>query len=230
MPPRTGPSLVLILAAFLLAASPALAQPATAPPESPATAASAPADPRLAAIEDLRAACERAIAAGDLSPLKPLLDPEFTAVTITGEEVRSFAEAEAYLRRLKAPLGRGGRYAVAIHVEGPVLLDGDLAIAGGTTDDAAFSEGAAPYRFHTRWTAVCRRHDGGWRILRVQASMDPVQNPFAQRALARALRNSGIFAGLGGIVIGWLARMFWVSLRRKPGSARSRPGDDLTAP
>jgi ketosteroid isomerase-like protein len=165
--------------------------------------ASAPAiaadDPAAAhdALRVIKSTYEKAVATGDLAPLKELFAPDTTAVMALGTEIKSFSELEEHWKYVRALLGEGGTYATTLNPE-PSLIFGDLAIARGTSDDVAKTGDGREFRFQTRWTAVCRLIDGQWKVLRLHASMDPVNNVFIDTFLKKAKTGYG----LGGLALG----------------------------
>lgn len=147
---------------------------------------------------------EQAASEGKPSLLKPHLDPEFTGVMVTGEEVTGLSALEDYWRKIRALIGDGGKYTVKVNVAAPAIIDGGLAVARGTTSERVVTESGKEYHYTGYWTAVCRKTDGQWRLLRVQASMDPISNPFVS-ALGQAKAILWIaIAGSAGLVVGWI--------------------------
>src|SRR5208337_4308476 len=62
------------------------------------------------ALRKLRATYEDAVNGNNLAPLKPLLADGFTGVMISGEEIKSFEDLQAFWKRAWEMLGTGGRY------------------------------------------------------------------------------------------------------------------------
>lgn len=187
-------------------------RPSSSPPEAIAQNAAKEdaqsADRRaLLKVKDLY---EEAANNGNPSQLKPHLDPEFTGVMVTNEAVQSFTDVQAYWDKISAMLGAGGRYKTKINVDGHAVIDGELAIAHGTSEDVAITAGGKEYPFSSRWTAVCRRDaEGQWKILRVHGSIDPLNNVFISSADRMARFLIGATAAAVGAVSGFfLARYF----------------------
>jgi ketosteroid isomerase-like protein len=150
---------------------------------------------------------------GKLEALKPYLDPEFSGVMVTGEEVTNFASMEEYWARMQTLLGEGGTYHVKVNVAERAILSGDLAVARGTTEDVVKAKGSE-YRFEGRWTAVCRKRGGQWKMLRIQASMDPVTNPFVMAAVRAASMTAGAIAGIAGLIVGGVLSAILIRRRK----------------
>src|SRR6185436_11014360 len=117
-----------------------------------------------------------------------------------------------YWKKIKDLMGPGGRYTVTLEPELSTLL-GDVALARGTTTDVVVTD-RGEYRFKSQWTAVCRRVDGAWKILRVQGSMDPVGNPFVKKLVTTSAAWSGGGGGGLGLLVGLVAGVL-VGRRRK---------------
>lgn len=151
------------------------------------------------ALRKLRGLYERAVAEDNVELLVPHLDPQFTAVMLTGELVVGADGMRAYWTKIKDLMGPGGKYTVTVEPDLSTLL-GDVALAKGTTNDVVVTN-QGDYRFRSQWTAVLRRVDGQWKVLRIQGSMDPVGNPFVKKALA----TSAMWSGGGGVGLGSVA-------------------------
>lgn len=161
---------------------------------------------------------EQAANQGKPELLKPYLDPEFSGVMVTGEEVTSSASLEEYWASIQRLMGPGGSYHVKVNVPEPAKISGDIAVAHGTTDDVVNAKGNE-YRFEGRWTAVCRKRDGQWKLLRIQASMPPLTNPFVMATVRTASATSGVVAGICGLLVGWVLHVMLARRRRVAVSA-----------
>lgn len=157
---------------------------------------------------------EQAANEGKPELLKPYLDPEFSGVMITGEQVDGFASLEAYWAKIQKLMGSGGKYHVKVNVATRSILSGNLAVAHGTTTDEVITSRGKEYRFEGRWTAICRKQDGQWKVLRVHGSMDPIFNPFVGAAVRASSISAGVIAGVLCLIVGWFVHVLW-SRRRK---------------
>ncbi len=166
------------------------------------------------ALRELKTKYEEAANQGKPELLKPYLDPEFSGVMVTGDEVNSFADLEAYWAKIQKFLGVGGKYNVKVDVPELSVLSGNLAVAHGTTAEEVTTSRGKQIRFEGRWTAVCRKRDGEWKVLRIQGTMDPISNPFVKEAIRWASISAGTVAGIVGLAVGWLAHVL-LSGRRK---------------
>jgi len=186
---KTPPRLLLVLT---LAVSPAL-------PMSAADTDAAAHD----ALRQIKATYEKAVASGDITPLRELFLPETTAVMTLGDELRSFDELTAHWDQVRGLIGDGGSYTTTLTPE-PSLLFGDLALARGTSDDAVKTGDGREFRFQSRWTAVCRNVDGSWKVLRLHASMPPVSNVFTNALLRKTTLTWGLLGAASGLIAGFV--------------------------
>jgi ketosteroid isomerase-like protein len=152
------------------------------------------------ALRKLKRAYEEAVAQDRVEALVPYLDKQFTGIMLTGEQVVGEEGIRAYWKKIKDLMGPGGKYTVSVEPEDLSMLFGDIAVAKGTTTDVVTTD-RGEYRFTSHWTAVCRRVDGEWKILRVQGSMDPVANPFVKKLVT----TSAVWSGGGGGGLGLAA-------------------------
>ncbi len=148
---------------------------------------------------------ERALNQGKLDLLEPFLDPEFDGVVVTGEEVDSFKALNDYWRGIQELLGEDGNYQVKVNVDQPAYLTAETAVATGTTNETVVTSTGKEFEFNSRWTAVLRKRDGEWKILRIHASMDPINNSFVKMARQTLAWTCGIIASLAGLLAGWCA-------------------------
>lgn len=156
-----------------------------------------------AALRIIKAAYEEACKAGDPAKLGPYLTKEATGVMVTGEEVVGLDGIKAYWAKIQSLMGPGGSYATTVNVDTTEVF-GDVAVSRGTTDDVVRVAGGKELKFNSRWTAVCRREDGAWKIHRMQASLDPIQNVFIATRVTGAKLTFGIGGAAVGLILGFL--------------------------
>jgi len=204
--------------ALLLAESYCAAEVGAPEKRSPAPDAAASNEADHDALRALVPIYEQAANQGKPELLKPYLDPEFSGVMITGDPVDSYASLEGYWAKVQKFLGEGGKYHGKVEVAVRSIVSGDLAMARGTTDEEVTTTSGKQYRYPGQWTAICRKRDGQWRILRVQGSMDAISNPFITAAVSNSLLLAGVVAGIVGLVVGWLAHVLLSRRRKAAGS------------
>jgi ketosteroid isomerase-like protein len=188
------------------------------PPTQSSAAAVADAEADHEALRALVPKYEQAASEGKPELLEPYLDPEFSGVMVTSGEVDSAASLRDYWAKVQKYMGEGGKYRVKVDVAKRSILSGDLAVAHGTTSDEMTTAGGKVYRFEGRWTAVCRKRDGQWKVLRIHGSMDPIFNPLVAEAVQASAVPAGVVAGLVGLVVGWLVHVLWS--RRKAAATK----------
>ena len=153
------------------------------------------------ALRNLKTVYERAVSENNLGLLEPYLLPEWSGVMLTGEVVGGTEDARKYWAKIRGMMGEGGKYTVKLIPDTSLIL-GDVALAKGTTEDVVVTGDGKEYRFGSAWTAVCRKTDGQWKILRIQGSMDPIGNPFVKAAVKGTAIFAGALAGIAGLVLG----------------------------
>jgi hypothetical protein len=146
--------------------------------------------------------------------LKPRLADGFSGVMITAEPVSGYEGLSDYWKRIQALIGKGGTYAVSVDAERSTLF-GDIAIAKGITRDTVVTGGKKEYHYVSHWTAVLHREGGVWKLLRVQASMDPYGNPFVKEQV----KEAALWSGGGMLVLGGLLGSLFSCKRRAKVSA-----------
>jgi len=154
------------------------------------------------ALRNLRMVYEKAVANRDIEALKPHLTADFTAVMITAEEVKGYDGIVAYWKKVEEFLGEGGTYQVSIDPD-DTLFEGTLAIAKGRAREQVVRKGKS-LDFTSLWTAVARKEGGVWKILRIQASIDPIKNPILTVLQGYQQWLIALGALFGGLVIGRL--------------------------
>jgi uncharacterized protein (TIGR02246 family) len=166
------------------------------------------------ALRMIRTNYMEAVNSADPSRIAPNLSKDVTGVMVTGEEVKGFDELAAYWKKIQGLMGPGGSYHVTVNVDKTELF-GDVALSRGTTDDVVRLGTGKEMPFNSHWTAVCRKENGTWKVLRMQATMDPVDNIFISLRLAK----SRITAGGVGFLAGAALTALFVLLKRRSGTA-----------
>jgi ketosteroid isomerase-like protein len=154
------------------------------------------------ALRSLRSIYEKAIASRDLNALKPHLAGDFTAVTITAEEVKGFDGILAYWEKVEDFIGKDGSYQVTLDPD-DTLFEGNLAIAKGRAREHVVRSGKT-IEFTSLWTAIARKEDGSWKIVRIHAGIDPVSNPIIAVLQGAKMWMGSLAALIAGLFIGWL--------------------------
>jgi ketosteroid isomerase-like protein len=130
---------------------------------------------------------------------------------VTGEEVKGLEGLESYWKKIQDLIGAGGSYHVTVNVDKTDFY-GDAAISRGNTEDVVRLASGKELPFSSRWTAVCRQEDGAWKVIRMQAAMNPVDNVF----ISLKTRRDKLLFGIGGLVAGAILALAFQSFRRRP--------------
>jgi ketosteroid isomerase-like protein len=166
------------------------------------------------ALRELRALFEKAASENQLDLLKPYLDQPFSVVTFTDREFTDFNVFKAQWQKTRDRLLAGGSYSVKLHPE-LSRLHGDVALCKGSSDNVLKTGAGREYKFNSNWTAVCRKVDGKWKIVRAHSSLDPFGNPMVLAGATDAVIKGVAIAGICGLVLGWLIHLAWS--RRRAG-------------
>jgi ketosteroid isomerase-like protein len=152
-----------------------------------------------------------AVNSGAPAKIAPFLSKEVTGVMVTGEEVKGFEGLEAYWKKIQNLIGPGGNYHVTVNVDKTDLF-GDIAVSRGNTEDVVRLATGKELRFDSRWTSVCHKENGSWKVVRMQAAMDPVDNVFISLRLQKTRLAAGAVGLLAGIILTAVAGF----LRKRP--------------
>ena len=152
------------------------------------------------ALRDLKAIYERAIAEKNLELIKPHLAADFTAVMITADEVEDYDGIKAYWAKVEEFIGEDGTYTVSVEPD-DTIFEGNIAIAKGTAKEHVIRNGKT-IDLTSKWTAIARQEGGTWKLVRIQASIDPVKNPIITALNKGKLWLTGGVAGVVGLLIG----------------------------
>jgi len=163
-----------------------------------------------AALRMIRTNYMEAANSGNPSKIAPFLSKDVTGVMVTGEEVKGLEGLEAYWKKIQNLIGPGGSYHVNVNVDKTDLY-GDIAVSHGNTDDVVRLGTGKELQFHSLWTAVCHREGGVWKVVRMEAAMDPVDNVF----ISLRIQKTRLTAGAVGVMLGILLTLAFSILRRR---------------
>ncbi len=160
------------------------------------------------ALRDLKAVYEKAVATKNLELIKPHLASDFSAVMITADEVKNYDGIKAYWKKVEEFIGKDGTYTASIEPD-DTIFQGDTAIAKGIAKEHVVRKGKS-IDLVTKWTAIARKEEGKWKLVRIQATIDPVNNPIIRVLNKGKLWLTGGVAGVAGLLIGLLlGRILW---------------------
>ena len=173
-------------------------------------------DADVEALHQLGALYEQAMNDDKPDLLAPHLHEQFSGVMLTNEPVASLQELKDYWSKIKEVMGEDYKYAVTLKPE-PTVFFGDIALSQGNSDHRVTTRKHGEFQFSAQWTAISKKEDGKWKILRVQGSIDPIRNPFVVAALKTVAWRVGIWSSLVALVVGIGATLLIQRLRlRKP--------------
>jgi len=158
-----------------------------------------------AALRMIRTNYQDAVNSGDLSKIKNDLSKDVTGVMVTGRPVEGYDGLVAYWKEVQNLIGPGGTYHVSVNVDKTDLF-GDVAVSRGTTDEMIRLADGKELNFSAYWTGVCHKEDGVWKVFRIEATMNPVDNVFVSLQLKKTRLIAGISAGITGIILALLIR------------------------
>jgi len=164
------------------------------------------------ALRQLKAVYERAISENNIDTLAPYFSDQFHGVMLTGRVVRNFDELKRFWADMRALIGEGGSYTTTLNPERSVI-SGDVALARGSSSDVVVTSEKAEFRFTSYWTAVLQKEAGQWKLVQVQGTIDPIDNPFVREFNRRENRVVIPLSAVGGLVLGLLAG--WLIRRRR---------------
>ena len=194
----------------LTSSQPAAAQTPSPAPEPSAAAGTLPDEEALhQELRGLKKTYEDAVNSGNLAPLAPAFCPQTSGVVATNEEFHTLDEMQQIFDRFKSSLGPGSTYRVTLNPERS-LIYGDMAVVRGTSNEYVKTGKGNEFNLTTRWTAVLRRENGQWHLLRSQVSMDPFHNSVTDyffASIKQLYGGGGLALGLViGILLGYLGR------------------------
>ena len=192
----------------------ALALPVQAAAQAPDTAAvtAVSDESEHEALRQLKGIYERAISGNNIDALAPYFSDQFHGVMLTGRVVTNFDELKRFWADMRELIGEGGSYTTTLNPERSVV-NGDVALARGSSNDVVVTSEKNEFRFTSYWTAVLQKQAGQWKLVQVQGTIDPIDNPFVREFNRRENRIVIPLSAIGGLVLGLIAG--WLIRRRR---------------
>lgn len=171
-----------------------------------------------AALREYKTLFEKAASENQLDLLKPMLHEPFSVVTYTDREFTDFEAFKSRWQQTRDQIVGNGSYKVTLKPERSEIY-GDLAVARGDSDNVLVTAAGNEYRFTSHWTAVFRKVDGQWKVVRVHSSLDPFGNPMVVGEVKRRMLQVGCAAAIGGLIVGVVVA--WLLARRRGRGAQA---------
>ena len=159
---------------------------------------------------------QTAINNGDYDAMLPAVSPDIRATTINQETLSSREDVSAYFKRWFGPGGYLAKLEMTMTPDALTELSPDRTwgLARGTGVERYTLADGRTYDMQTRWTAVvAKESDGQWRLRGMHIGTNFLDNPILTEA-ANTVRNVGIAAAAGGLLLGALGG-FLLGRRRK---------------
>jgi ketosteroid isomerase-like protein len=165
-----------------------------------------------AGLRKMRMDYEEAVNTGDLLKIKNSLSPNITGIMLTGKPFEGYQGIVSYWKEVQALIGVGGIYHVTIKSDKTDFY-GDVSVSHGTTEEIIRLSTGRQLRFAALWTAICHKEAGLWKVIRIQATMDPVDNVFVALQLKKAKLTFSIIGAVAGIFIFLALRFIYIRTR-----------------
>lgn len=164
-------------------------------------------------LRALRRVFETAVNANELDQLRPFLAEGFSIVTFTDREFVDFAAFKARWQLTRQEMLQGGNYTMDLNPELSTLI-GDIAICRGNANNRLTTGAGKTMEFTSKWTVVCQKQNGQWKILRGHNSLDPFGNPMLVAGVKTLLWRVAAGAGLAGLGLGGIISWLWIRRRK----------------
>jgi uncharacterized protein (TIGR02246 family) len=163
-----------------------------------------------AQLRTLMYGMQGAINARDVAAMSSLMAEESSVYWLDGHHTRTKAEIQAHYQRM---FGAEESPLKDLHIEAqlgaPAQFYGDAAVAFGTTAEHYTLRNGSSVDLAGKWTAVCAKQAGQWRVAALHFSIDPFENPILSKT-----RRLAWWLGSGGLVIGVLLGLLFGRRRR----------------
>ena len=205
------PAWAAIVALSWIWAAPAMAQEKPDDPQAPSQ--EDPQEAEHAALREFKSLFEKAASENELDLLKPMLHEPFSVVTYTDREFTDFEAFKDRWQKTRDEIVGNGSYKVTLLPERSEIY-GDMAVARGDSENVLVTAAGNEYRFTSHWTAVFRKQDGQWKVVRVHSSLDPFGNPMVVGEVKRKMLQAGGAAAIGGLLVGGIVAFLLARRRR----------------
>lgn len=153
------------------------------------------------ALRKIRDVYQEAVNTNQLEMLRPYLAPGFSVVTFTDTEFDDFEKFKTQWQTTRKKMLKGGSYEVKLNPVRSVIMD-DIALAKGNAENILIDGDGNEFNFTSHWTALLKKTDGEWKILRGHNSLQPFKNPVTEHAVKKILIKYSGLAFIAGLLIG----------------------------
>jgi ketosteroid isomerase-like protein len=169
-------------------------------------------------LRAMKAVYEKAVNENNLELLKPMIRDDFSFVTFTDSEFDrrrdDFSKFKSDWNETRNKLLKGGSYTVELLPERSLILNDLVAIARGDSKNLIKRGDGKEFSFSAKWTAICVKEGGEWKVLRAHNSLNPFENPLIKDAVQSMLAKTSAISGLIGLVVGVV--ITWILMKKKP--------------
>ena len=140
------------------------------------------------------------------------MTPDATVTWLNGEVSRGHNEIRVYYQRMvKGPERILNKYTTAAKLGAHARFFGEIAVAGGTMQDAFFPVTRKPFKLSSNWSSTSAKINGEWKVVSLHLSANVFNNDLLDEAKSAA-KLTAAGGVLGGLV---LAGLFcWWRMRR----------------
>jgi ketosteroid isomerase-like protein len=156
------------------------------------------------ALRKLRTEATTALNANNFDQLSPLLDKNFTIITVDNHKFSNLADFKSYWEKLFS-----GDKAVLKSIEVDPKADAlteflspDVGIVYGTSADTYHFTDGDTRKMDNRWSAVVRKNSNEWKIVSIHFSANIFDNPVLTQA-----KKCAYWYGIAGIILGFVICM-----------------------
>ena len=165
------------------------------------------------ALRGLKTIFEKAVNLNQIELIEPYLDKDFSVVTFTDREFTNFEKFKTRWEKTRKEMLQGGSYSIKLLPIRSQII-GNIAIAKGDSENVMVTGDGEEFKFTSHWTAICKKTDGEWKILRGHNSLDPFANPMLKSGVKKIVIKMGAGAAVAGLTIGLIIGLLMNRKRR----------------
>lgn len=154
-------------------------------------------------LREIKAVYENAVNTNQMELLRPYLADSFSFVTLTKTEFTNFDSFIKQWDLTRERLLQGGTYEISLQPDASTF-EGDVAISKGSSTSTLVTGKKKTFQFSESWTAISKKQNGEWKVVRIHSSIDPFKNPFIIDQVKSLMIKTSIVALAIGVLIGYL--------------------------